>query len=514
MAIDLTNLRLDLPDEDFSRPDGVSRFWRFSTTALLLVIGALVWLHWFYHPPQSDGDRIRVRAYTVAYASETQESAFTAGGWVEPAWPSPTHVSARVNGRIKLLLVIEGEDVQSGQTIAILDDEPMQAELQTAQARLSAAENKLLEAEATLARLEAGARDEELRIAGAEVERAKATLKRMQAGFREEDIEAAQARVREARATAEFKRSRADRFKALGEEDVVPGTKADEYEADARAAEESVNAAQQELKRLLAGYREVDIEEARAAVNEAIERLALLKAGTREEVIAEAEASVAAAEAVIEAEENAVEYAERRLEWCNVKAAETGRVLEILIQQGGRVTDDHSSIITLYDPSKMQIRVDIRQEQASGLFVGQKCSVKLAARKGKPYEGEVVRIDPLANLARDTVRAKVKISEPDDNLRKDMTVTVDFMPRDITDETGEQPLLIPRAAVFKRDGKSYAFIVRGGVVYQTELELGEETTGGLIVKSGVVSGDLVVASNLGMLQDGSEVLLDEPGGEE
>lgn len=513
MAIDLEHLRLDLPEEDFSRPDGVSRFWRFSTVVLLLGVGALVWLHWFYQPPQTNSERIPVRTHTVAFAAQTQQTAFTAGGWVEPAWPSPTHASALVNGRISLLLVVEGDDLEAGESIAMLDDAPFEAELEAAQARLTEAEQKLAQAEATLERLEAGPRDEEIEVAQAEVARAKAALARMEAGFREEDIEAAQARVREARATAEFKRARADRFKTLGNDSVVPGSKAEEYEAEAKAAEESLNAAQQELKRLLAGYREVEIEEARAAVSETERRLDLLKAGTREEVITEAEAAVAAAEAQVAAQEAAVDLAEKHVKWCDVTAPVSGRVLEILIPQGGRVTDDHAAILTIYDPNKMQVRVDIRQEQAAGLFVGQQCAIKLEARKNKPYAGEVVRIDPLANLARDTVRAKVKILEPDENLRKDMTVTVDFQPRGIVTDTGEQPLLLPKGAILKRGDKSIVFVVRGGVAYETTVELGDETDAGVIVKSGVVNGDLVASSNLAMLQDGAAVWVDEGGAE-
>ena len=108
-------------------------------------------------------------------------------------------------------------------------------------------------------------------------------------------------------------------------------------------------------------------------------------------------------------------------------------------------------IVTIYDPTDMQVRVDVRQEQAAALFIGQNAQIKIEARAGQPYGGEVIRIDPLANLARDTVRAKVQFDAPDEFLRTNMTVTVDFLKEAEFDPDKDLPLILPRTAISARD---------------------------------------------------------------
>jgi multidrug efflux system membrane fusion protein len=155
----------------------------------------------------------------------------------------------------------------------------------------------------------------------------------------------------------------------------------------------------------------------------------------------------------------------------------------------------------------MQVRVDVRQEQASELVVGQPCTIKAEVRKGQAYAGEVIRIDPAANLARDTIRARVKVLKPDDALRKDMTVTVDFLPRQETDDSGAS-LVLPLTAITRRDGNAHVFLVRDGRAQLRPVVLGEEVAAGVVVQSGVVAGDLVATSNLALLHDGAPVRLD------
>jgi len=509
MAVDLDILRLDLPHEDFSKPDGVSRFWRFSTLAMLLALGGMAWLHWYYDPPGADADRIAVRPYTVEHATAARQSMFTAGGWVEPSWPYPVKVTARVDGYISMLFAVEGMDVESGDVIAMIEDAPFRAELEVANARYEAALAKLQESRSVVNKLRAGPRDEELEVASAEVATARATLERMKAGYRDEEVAAAEARVAEARAVGDYRRKRADRYRGLSADNVVPSSVADEYESEARAAEEALKVVGQELLKLRAGFREVEIAEARAALAEAERRYELIAAGVREEEIAQARAAVASAQALTEVYRAEVDYAEQRIEWCQVRAPESGRVLELLLRQGSRVNDDNPVILTLYDPTQMQARVDVRQEQAAALHLGQIVSIRLESRAGLPYRGEVIRIDPLANLARDTVRARVQILDPDHFLRQDLTVTTDFMPRAISHDTGQMPLVLPRSAVLTEGEGSFVFVIRGGVAHRTSVELGEDTGGGVVAVSGVVAGDLIANSNVALLSDGAAVRFEE-----
>ncbi|MEE9311332.1 MAG: efflux RND transporter periplasmic adaptor subunit [Planctomycetota bacterium] len=515
MAIDLENLRLDIPEEDFSKPDGVSKFWRFLSVLLVLAVGGLGWLHWLADPPANDSNKIVISTATVAPAGADKQTKFTAGGWVEPQLPFPVNVGTQVAGLLDSLMVKEGDyvdgpmDGEEGQIVAMLNSEVYDKQLEAAEARVVAQESLIEAIAACVTRLKDGPRDEEIDIAQAAVNRAQASLDIMEAGYRQEDIDAAAAKLREAEALAVHRRSRADRFAELAAAKQVAQSKADEYAAEALAAEEEVAGCEFELKRLNAGQRDVDIKEAKSALAESESKLALLEAGTRQEDIDEAEAELAAAEAKLEETVADTELIEWRIEQCYVKAPVSGRVLELVTHQGAMLTERSAVIFTIYDPNKMQVRVDVRQEQASDLKVGQLVTIKLEARKGEPYQGRVIRIDPLANLARNTVRAKVEIFAPDENLRKDMTVTVDFHPLVETKTEDEKALVVPVSAISKRDGKTFVFVVRDGRVTLREVELGEETSVGFPIKSGLVDGDVVATSKLPELANGAEVALEE-----
>ena len=76
-------------------------------------------------------------------------------------------ITAEVGGRIKSLAVDEGQDVAAGQTLAQLDTALLEAQHEQARAAVDVAE-------ANLAQLQAGAREEDVLAAQAQVDQARA----------------------------------------------------------------------------------------------------------------------------------------------------------------------------------------------------------------------------------------------------------------------------------------------------------------------------------------------------
>lgn len=505
MAIDLEALRLDIPEEDLSKVEGGSRFWKILSGALLLSLAALGWLHFVVSPEGGGPPGVSVRAHAVAHAGPQTKGSFTAGGWVEPSWPFPARISALTTGRLDKLLITEGMDVKSGETIAVLNKRAAAEALDAAQARLEVAQARLAVVKARADLAEAGTRPEVIEVARATQGRAQARLALMLAGFREEEIARARAMAEEARVNEETLRQTAERLEGQRKQGSVSQQELDLAQGALRAAQFRTQAALADLKRLQAGFRDVEIAEARAELLEAGQQLKLLEAGTRKESLAEAKAELAAAEAEVKALEAELEIARTRLDYCVVKSPMSGRVLEVVAPQGSMLEEGHMVIALLYDPAQMQVRVDVRQEQSAGLRKGQRCSVKIEARKGRPYKGEVLRLDPQANLARDTVRAKVLIRDPDELLRKDMTATVDFTEATEDYDPQAMPLVVPRAALVRRDGRDCVFLIRSGAVKLVAVELGEAVEAMVVVKAGLAAGDLVAVSNLGQLEDGTAI---------
>src|SRR5919201_2165504 len=76
-------------------------------------------------------------------------------------------ITAEVGGRIKSLAVDEGQEVAAGQTLALLDTALLEAQLEQARAAVGVAE-------ANLAQLKAGSREDDIAAAQAQVDQARA----------------------------------------------------------------------------------------------------------------------------------------------------------------------------------------------------------------------------------------------------------------------------------------------------------------------------------------------------
>lgn len=190
-------------------------------------------------------------------ATETIEpDTVVSPGIVEP-WDAQVELSAQESGWIAQLLVKEGDVVQQGQLLAVLDDTTQRHNVELAKADLS-------EAEATLVKIERGATLEELQQAQA-------------------DLDVAAARD-------EFARAAARRIKRLHGDGVVSDDELDRVTADARAQAAVANRASARLVEITRGARVEDRHAAGARLQAARARLHVAEAGLSRRRVAAANA--------------------------------------------------------------------------------------------------------------------------------------------------------------------------------------------------------------------------------
>lgn len=144
-----------------------------------------------------------------------------------------------------------------------------------------------------------------------------------------------------------------------------------------------------------------------------------------------AEAAIARAEQA--RLQTALDLAQWQLDNTVVRAPVNGVVYERLAQVGEFVSPDAvekkgATIVTLYDPAKVQAWVDVTQRDASRVTFGQRAEIALDAEPGKTYTGRVIRVQPRASLQKNTVQVKVAIENPSPMLRPDMSAKVSFFP--------------------------------------------------------------------------------------
>ena len=138
-----------------------------------------------------------------------------------------------------------------------------------------------------------------------------------------------------------------------------------------------------------------------------------------------AKVGVQRADAAVQAADTAVREAKLKLSRMTVTAPADGVVLTRDAQPGSTVGPKAAlPVCTLYDPMKLRVRVDVPQSQVAGASLGQRAEISSHVRRGRPYEGRVIRIIDFADLAKVSLEVQVRITDPDGLLKPDMLCDV------------------------------------------------------------------------------------------
>ena len=148
----------------------------------------------------------------------------------------------------------------------------------------------------------------------------------------------------------------------------------------------------------------------------------------------------------------------RLLRDTEIRAPISGRILRLPIAPGqkrmlGMDDPESSTVAILYDPAKLQVRVDVPLADAAQLQVGQATKIRCNLLPDQVFHGKVTRIVGEADIQRNTLQAKVEIQDPLDTLRPEMLCRVEFLEASSgnTTTTRELVLWIPQAAVDGND---------------------------------------------------------------
>lgn len=509
-AIDLGKLVVDRSREEFSprsaRPKWLTRY--VLPMGMLFAFGAL--LAWTARDSLLGGTPVTVVPVLFARGENVAagESLFEAAGWIEPS-PTPIVVSSLFEGVIERLVVVEGQEVAEGEPVAYLVDVFARLAVREAEAKLDLARAELARAEAVLG--EARANFEEPLDQVAALADAEARLAKI-----EGELTRIPYQIRASEANHEF--ARLDLENKAGAQDSI----ARRALLAARNDLELAAITSQEWKAqegLLARERDA-LRERRGALARQLEKKVAPK-----RALEEANASLAAANARVELAETALEQDRLRLDRMVVRAPVAGRVLALVAKPGSRLMGleraslaDASTVVTLYQPARLQVRADVRLEDVPRVAVGQKTRITTPAASGS-LSGTVLAATSLADIQKNTLQVKVAIDAPPPVLKPDMLVRVTFLsPERSRDETEppenesakSTPLraLVPRALVTGSADSPTVWIAdrQAGVARLRKIRLGPRSSGDWIaVTEGLAVGDKLIRGGRETLHDGERI---------
>ncbi|MCZ7648313.1 MAG: efflux RND transporter periplasmic adaptor subunit [Planctomycetota bacterium] len=426
---------------------------------------------------------------------------FQAPGWVE-ADPYITAVSALADGVVKDVLVLEGETVQPGQVVVRLVDDDAKLALADAEALLGQREADVLAAQAVLLAAERDwahpiERTRALAVSEAGLKKMQAELVRMRA---DACVETARLQELEEQLRREEKVGR----DAIPEFSVVQtGLRV----ATQRAVLKSAEARVPEL--------EAQVRQMQAELDAARENLALRIPEAR--ALEEAKAAVARARAARAEASARLEAARLRLARMEVRSPAGGIVMRRLAQPGAKLMlgmdDMHSAhALHLYDPRKLQVRVDVPLAQAAQVGVGQACEIVVEVLPERRFKGAVSRIVHEADIQKNTLQVKVAIQDPVETLKPEMLARVKFVAAAAPASGGPPsgPRLFAPEALLRAGasgGRETWIVDRArGTAVRREVTLGAARQDGWVeVRSGLQAGDVLIADAPASLRDGQRV---------
>ncbi|MEZ5939750.1 MAG: efflux RND transporter periplasmic adaptor subunit [Planctomycetaceae bacterium] len=322
-----------------------------------------------------------------------------------------TTISAKIAGRIGEVLVDQGDNVQQGQLLVRLDDEELQQQVE---------------------------------IAGANVEAANAALQRLMADKN--------------RAIAVFEQSKRnhDRVQSLKEK----------------------NATTQE------------------DVDRAVESLAVATADTTR-----AEAAITEGQKGLLAAEKTLEYHRARLADTIIKAPFGGLVVGRQ-REAGDIAVPGSAILTLISTDVLWIRAWVDETEMSKLTVDQPARIVFRSQPERDFAGKVVRLAKQADRETREFVVDVQVSELPENWAVGQRAEV-FIETDRQDEV----LTLPLMTLNRRDEHDGVFVAEEGTARWRAVTLGVRGREDVEVREGLSESEMVLLVPTGqpMLTDGRRV---------
>jgi HlyD family secretion protein len=298
----------------------------------------------------------------AAYFGYTRYLSHRPFEWAGTVEVRDVKVGSRTGGRIKQVLVREGDKVAAGQPLVLLEPGDLEAQRAMAAAQLE-------QAQAALEKLQHGARPEEIAQANARAAQANAALAQTKKGSRSEEIGAAEDRLAQAQAQVDKAQLDADRAHQLLASQAIAKSEADAADTALRSAKAQRDAQAHITDELKAGARAEEKAQAAARATEASAAAQLVQAGARVEDLRAAQAQVEAAKA-------RVDQLDVLIGELTIKSPAAATV-EALDLRPGDLLAPNAPAATLLETDQMFLRIYVPETQLGHVHVGDVVPVKV-----------------------------------------------------------------------------------------------------------------------------------------
>lgn len=427
---------------------------------------------------------VQLRFTTI---TETIASSGRVGGETE------TLVGAQAQGIIQRLYVKEGDHVARGQTLAVLKNDVVEAQVRQA-------EQSVRTAQAQLAQVARGPLSSEVQAAAEQVRQAQAQVTQQRAAVSQAQkaVTQARAQLNQFKAERDLAAKELERGRTLVTQGIVPRSEYDRAQTNLRVAEERVIAQQQAVELAQSNVRQTQaaLRATQANVRAQQATLETVRSGTRPE-------DVQVARQRLREAEQALMVARQQAENAVVTAPFGGLVTEISAELGQSV--GAQGVLKLVS-GDLEIRVDVDENNLSDLRLGQTAIISSSTFRDSRFEGTITEIGAAVDEARGTVQVTVTPENPPDWLRPGQTVNVN-----IVTAKNAQRLLVPQTALARDGDRTVVYVVQNGIALQKTVVTRPPTAEGVPVLVGLSPGERIIA-DVQQVKAGDPVRVKETSG--
>lgn len=300
-----------------------------------------------------------------------------------------TDIGAKIGGRVNYIAVREGDQVKTGQVVARLNDDEVQAQLRGAQARLTAAQQQ--ENQSRL----------QIQVIESQIQQARLMLEQSQGDQQgrifqaQSTVAAAEAQLKQAQAQLKLARVNRDRFAQLVREGAATRQQFDQAQTNYETAQATVEANQKQVDAARGGLTLAQTSSLNPDIRNA-QVSGLLQQRQQ------AYAQLKAAQAEVKNAQAAIQQIQAQIAYLNVISPINGVVTARSVEPGAVVSSGRT-LLSVVNLNTVYLRGFIPEGSIGRARVGQKATVFLDSDPNKPLNSTVAAIDPQASFTPENI---------------------------------------------------------------------------------------------------------------
>ncbi len=218
-------------------------------------------------------------------------------------------------------------------------------------------------------------------------------------------------------------------------------------------------------------------------------------------------ATTDAASARVKAAQSQLANAQNSLNFQTLRADKAGVVVGV-DAEAGSVVAAGQSVVRVAQLGEKEILVNAPERNAAQMKTASGFLVAFDALPGKFFKAKLRELAPAADPASRTYPARLALIDANDEVKLGMSATVR------SELSAAKSIVIPNAALYTRDNATRVWLVdrASETVSAVEVKLGESTNEGVVIASGLKTGDVLVIAGANLLQPGQKVRLIDVAG--